>query len=35
MSLLYAADHLGLSSLDEFKVVMNSFKDPKNPSAYN
>jgi hypothetical protein len=33
-SLLYAADHLGLSSLNEFKSVMKSLNDPESVKTY-
>lgn len=33
-SLLYAADHLGLSSLNEFKSVMKSLNDPESVKKY-
>ena len=33
-SLIYAADHLGLSSLNEFKSVMRSLNDPQAVKQY-
>lgn len=33
-SLIYAADHLGLSSLNEFKTVMRSLNDPQALEQY-
>ena len=33
-SLIYAADHMGLSSLNEFKALMRALNDPTSLEKY-